>query len=100
MFIKVSEKRVVCNILKRIGPTLRVWLFGSRVHGNNFKPFSDLDLAVEHLNGGKVSPQILSSLRDAFEESDLPWKVEILDLNDISDTFKNIVAKDQVLFDC
>ena len=48
-------------------------LFGSRAKGN-FKPGSDIDLAVK----GPVSKDTLSALLTAFEESLLPYFVDVV----------------------
>lgn len=35
-------------------------------------------------------------LKADFEDSDLPWAVDIIDLNNLSDEFKGIVEDDKV----
>ena len=62
------------QMLQEFIPEARVWCFGSRVHGRGLKCFSDLDLAVR--NEEDMQAQ-LGKLRDAFEASDLPIKVDL-----------------------
>ena len=71
-----------------------VYVFGSRANGNAGK-YSDLDLAVDYL-GQKLPFEIYTSLVNAFEGSLLPYKVDIVDLNEISEQFKNNIKKDLV----
>ncbi|NRA73988.1 MAG: nucleotidyltransferase substrate binding protein [Rickettsiales bacterium] len=41
--------------------------------------------------------KLLAYLRDAFSESNLPYKVDIVDWNTLSDDFKKIVQQDKIL---
>ncbi len=55
---------------------------------------SDLDLALE--SSDKLGLQMMANLRYAFEESLLPYKVDVVDLSAIDESFKNIVEKNRV----
>ena len=69
----------------------KIWLFGSRVRGEA-KKFSDVDLLIDL--GKPISIETLSKLNLAFEESLLPYKVDIADAMTISETFrKNIQSQ-------
>jgi type I restriction enzyme S subunit len=70
-----------------------VYAFGSRVKGKA-KEFSDLDLAID--NHGKAAPDLICRLLSDFEESDLPFKVDVIDLNDISESFYDAIRNDLV----
>ncbi len=63
--------------------------FGSRVTGNA-KPYSDLDLAV-YCPGG-LDADRLRHLRESFEESELPFRVDVLDWDRISSSFRSVIA--------
>jgi len=70
-----------------------VWVFGSRATGKA-KPFSDLDLAL-------AAPQplpagLLRDLAEAFDDSDLPWKVDLLDWADANEDFRRLIERDRV----
>ncbi|MFA6038226.1 MAG: nucleotidyltransferase domain-containing protein [Legionellales bacterium] len=82
-----EDKLIILQILKRHLPvSAQVWVFGSRAK-SNAKPYSDLDLAID-LNGETLSLQLLANLAFDFEESDLPYKVDIVDWNAIDTTFQ------------
>ncbi|MDD6910520.1 nucleotidyltransferase family protein [Actinobacillus minor] len=83
-----EELVIVKQILQTHIPNLEVWAFGSRVKGNA-KPYSDLDLAV--ITGEPLSLQTHADLVDAFSESDLPWKVDIVDWALLTENFKHVV---------
>ena len=87
---------LVRGILKeRLPKGVRVWVFGSRATCKA-KPYSDLDLALE--GDGILPNALVNDLADAFRESDLPWKVDVLDLNAIAPTFRKVIDKDREVF--
>ena len=81
---------IIREILKKHIPDCEVRVFGSRVN-QTAKTYSDLDLAI--VGKTKLSKKILYSLREDFEESDLPFRVEIMDWHIVSDDFKKIIEK-------
>jgi predicted nucleotidyltransferase len=74
-------------LLKQI-PGVEVRAFGSRVSGMA-KPYSDLDLVImgEH----KMDAKTLMNLNEDFADSDIPFRVEILDWHDITNEFRRII---------
>lgn len=62
------------------------YAFGSRVQGTH-KPFSDLDLCVLE----DIPITIKCQLEGEFEESNLPFKVDIIEWNKISEDFKALI---------
>jgi len=44
-----------------------------------------------------MSLDVSASLSDDFSESDLPWKVDIVDWAKLSDAFRKIIAQDKVV---
>jgi len=80
---------VIQAILREHVPDCEVWAFGSRV-GSNSKRFSDLDLAVVATSA--LPTRRLALLAYAFEESDLPIKVDVVDLQSTSAAFRQRIA--------
>jgi predicted nucleotidyltransferase len=78
-------------ILGKHVPQCEVRAFGSRVTCNA-KGYSDLDLAV--VAPGKLSDDTLRHLKEAFEESDLPFRVDILDWHATSPDFQKVIEKE------
>lgn len=74
-------------------PAHEVWAFGSRATGNS-KLFSDLDLAV--ITKEPLSIAKLAELTEAFFESGLPWKVDLVDWCSTSEQFREIIQRDHV----
>ena len=65
-----------------------VRVFGSRIK-QTAKEWSDLDIAVVAVS--KLEQDILYGLREAFEESDLPIRVDVLDWHAISPEFRAVI---------
>lgn len=85
----------VRRILAEHVPECEVWVFGSRVHGTR-KRFSDLDLAL--VSSQPLPPRRLALLAEAFAESDLPFKVDVIDLASASqDLRRRIEDRHEIL---
>lgn len=80
--------QLVRKILGQHLPGLEVRLFGSRVRGTARK-YSDIDLVV--VGPSAVPEQTLAALRDAFSDSDLPYKVDVLDWQSITPEFRKAI---------
>lgn len=85
-----TQRQTVLAILAARVPGLEVRAFGSRVTGRA-KPYSDLDLAV--VGERALDPDVFRRLREDFEESDLSFRVDVLDWHGISAEFQRIVAE-------
>jgi predicted nucleotidyltransferase len=84
-----AELAQVRSILRTCLPTdVEVAVFGSRA-GGRVKRFSDLDLVLE--GPAPLPLSLLGKLADAFDESLLPFKVDLIDRRSVSDTFGGIV---------
>ena len=94
--IDVSPRQwsIVHGILQRHVPQYEVWAFGSRATWTA-KPYSDLDLAV--ICDRPLPLEVTATLADEFSESDLPWKVDVLDWASTSEAFRSIIKRDKVL---
>lgn len=92
--IYMAEKHL--KILQRVLSKYpyRFFVFGPRIKGTE-KRFSDLDLCYKE----KIPSLTLSKLEEDFEESDLPFKVDIINWNYCSNNFKELIAKDMVLLE-
>ncbi len=62
--------------------------FGSRVTGRA-KPFSDLDLAI--MGEVAVHAATLAALADDFDESDLPFKVDLVEWAGLVGSFRDVI---------
>lgn len=67
----------------------KFYIFGSRAKGD-FREYSDVDIAVD-LNGKKMPVSVLGKILSEFEDSTLPYEVDVVDLNSIDDNFKSLI---------
>ena len=74
-------------------PDREVLVFGSRATGNA-KEYSDLDLAI--MGEEPLSLRVVSALEEALGESDLPFKVDIVEWARIDEGFRGIVRRSGV----
>ena len=95
--IDPNSLALIRKILREHIPGYEVWAFGSRVHGENLKPFSDLDLVVmtEH----PLTALTMVELKDAFRESELSFKVDVLDWSRTNERFRKIIRDNHCRID-
>jgi len=92
--IRPEHWRIVQDILRHHVPQHEVWAFGSRA-SRKAKPYSDLDLVIV---AEEPLPHCLTGeLSEAFSDSDLPWKVDVLDWASTDDSFRRIIEHSRVI---
>ena len=82
------QLQIIKEIFKRLAPDCEVRVFGSRFK-QTAKRYSDFDLVI--MGNGKLPFKKLAALRIAFEESDLPYRVDVLDWHSISPEFQKVI---------
>lgn len=92
--VRADHWEIVRRILQRHVPRYEVWAFGSRAKWTA-KPYSDLDLAV--ITDQPLSLAVSAALVDDFSESDLPWRVDVVDWATTSESFRKIIERDKVV---
>jgi len=68
----------------------KVIMFGSRSRGDH-APASDVDIGI--IPGKKFNKKNLILLREYIEELNIPCRVDIVDLSDVSERFKQTALK-------
>ena len=91
--LRLDHWAIVRSVLRQHVPNREVLAFGSRATWTA-KNYSDLDLAI--LGDEQLPLDVSSALAEAFSESDLPFKVDLVDWSRIEDTFRNIIRRDGV----
>ena len=92
MQLKLSQEELdnIRVVLRAYFPSsdYEVLAFGSRVRGATRKN-SDLDLALRGPH--PVPPGLIPQALGAFEESSLPYRINLVDLHAVSDAFRKII---------
>ena len=82
--ITAGQRKTILTLLARHLPGTEAWVYGSRAKWTS-RPQSDLDLVVfatpEQRRG-------VGNLREAFEESDLPFRVDLFVWDEVPETFR------------
>ena len=91
--ITAEQRGTVLALLNRHLPDTTTWAYGSRVKWTS-RPGSDLDLVVfsRPEQGARVA-----ELREAFEESDLPFRVDLFVWDEVPEGFKARIEGDRVV---
>ena len=90
-----ADLALVQTILAHFVPERPVYVFGSRATGKA-KRRSDLDLCI----GGEAPLErgVIGSLVDAFDESDLPIEVDVIDLAAATGIFRKRMLGEAIPF--
>jgi type I restriction enzyme S subunit len=86
--VSESDLTIIKSILQEYVPDCEVWAFGSRYKWTA-KKYSDLDIAV--IGKERINLEQIGNMRDAFAESNLPFRVDVLDWQGISKEFQAII---------
>ncbi len=92
--IRPADLDTVRRILSEHVPSLEVRAFGSRVAWQA-RETSDLDLAL--MTDEPLSVDRTARLRAAFTDSDLPFRVDIVDWASTSESFRRVVEAEYVV---
>ena len=95
--IELNDKQasLVRSILKQYFPDGEAWIFGSRYIGGA-KKFSDLDLALK--SDRPLTLDELGLISEAFENSSLPFRVDIVDYRSAGESFRAVIDENSGVF--
>ncbi len=86
--ISSEHEDIIRSILDEYIPDRKVMAFGSRTSPES-KPYSDLDLVI--MGDEPLGLDDLALIKNAFAESDLPFRVDIIQWCRISPEFKKTI---------
>ena len=97
---EVAENKYIVKLRKSTVEFFRhdkvkIVLFGSRARGEN-SVFSDVDIGV--IPAGELNRRRITLLQEKIEELNIPYKVEIVNLSEVSDEFKQEALKEAVIW--
>jgi len=88
--VRSDHMQIVKDILNKYVHRNEVYIFGSRANGKA-KSTSDLDLLIK--GEAPMALGVLAHLRYDFSESNLPYKVDVIDWLVLSDNFRETINK-------
>ena len=91
--ITAKQRKIVTDLLERHLPNTTAWVYGSRAKWAS-RPQSDLDLVVFATpeQNGRVS-----DLREALEESNLPFRVDLFVWDAVPEQFRKQIKSEHVV---
>lgn len=89
---KFTEKILLSQISNLVknrlpNPSYRAFIFGSRAT-NTHPPFSDVDIGIA--GPSPLPGHTLESLREDFDNSNIPYRVDIVDFQKVSPDFQKL----------
>lgn len=86
-------KKMIKDILLRHVPEdARVFVFGSSLKSDDF---ADIDVGIK---GGRLNKVQLIKAEEELEEAYIPYKVDLVNFNEVDKKFENAVFKNKVLW--
>ena len=91
--LTAAQRREVTALLQHYLPDTEIWAYGSRVKFTA-KPHSDLDMVAF---AAKEQSQAVANLREAFEESYLPFRVDLFVWDEVPEGFHRNIEEARVV---
>ncbi len=91
--ITAKERKIVLDLLQRYLPGVEAWVYGSRAKWTS-RPQSDLDLVVF---ATPEQSRRVGDLREGFEESNLPFRVDLFVWSEVPKQFHHEIERDHVV---
>lgn len=88
-----QQRETLRRIVAEAAVAARVFVFGSRATGAA-RPFSDLDLLFEGTPA--LTLQERAAMRDAFEASDLPFRVDVVTSDELAEGYRQRILQERV----
>lgn len=95
MAVAQKHKDQLLEIIQKHVPKCKIYLSGSRAT-NTEKPGSDIDVALDA--GSPIPPQKILKMLVDLDETTIPVKVDIVDLQTASQELKNDVFSEGILW--
>lgn len=93
--IDEKSKQKIIAVLSGLFPDAEIYLFGSRARGTQ-SPRSDIDIALKASE--KMSRHEIGEAMSMLEASNMPYRVQIVDFNRVSDDMRTSISDEGILW--
>jgi predicted nucleotidyltransferase len=93
MIVKKKYQDLLLNIIQKHLPGSKVFLFGSQATGKATEA-SDIDLALDA--GATIPFNTIISILAEIDETIIPMKIDLVDLNGIQESFKQAIIREGI----
>ena len=90
--LDTEQLETVQRILNLHFEGVEVWAYGPRVNGTDCPPDMDLELVV--ISEKPISFEDMTAVEKAFVESELPFRVDIIDWAKLPESLQKQIKKD------
>ncbi len=91
----IKKQDIIIKILTVLFPDAKIILFGSRARGD-FIQGSDLDIAID--NKINLTINELEEAKNVIEALNIPYQVDVVDLNNIPEKMKALIIKEGIIW--
>lgn len=91
--IDEKTKKIIIGVIKTLIPTAQIYLFGSRARGTHAAR-ADIDIAIDA--GHKLERISVGEIRDMLNASNIPYKIDVIDLHNVSEAMKKSVLDEGI----
>ena len=95
MTLNIKYQNELTSIIKKHLPHCVIYLFGSRATGACTQG-SDIDIALD--DGHLINHKTLLKILIDIEDTTIPMKVDLVDLQTAPDTLKNSIIKEGIIW--
>lgn len=88
-----QQSSLVIETIQHYFPDASILFFGSRVTGKH-KKTSDLDVCIKQKSFLDLANW--SKLEEDFSQSDLPFKIDLIDWNRVTPEFQSLILKNSI----
>jgi predicted nucleotidyltransferase len=93
--IDEKSKQKIIAVISALFPEASIYIFGSRARGSHLQ-WSDIDIALEAKD--KISSYITGEMMSMFEASNMPYKIQIVDINSVSDKMRENILRERMIW--
>lgn len=88
-------QRKIIGVISGVMPDAKIYLFGSRARGSNQKS-SDIDIALD--TGVQLERIEVGEIRDMLNASNIPYKIDVVDFNNIPEPMQENIIKERIIW--
>jgi predicted nucleotidyltransferase len=90
---KIKQK--IVSVISVLIPEAKIYLFGSRARGTNSER-ADIDIALDA--DKPLLPRDVDEVKSMFKESNIMYKIDVVDFHQISELMRNEILRERVLW--
>ena len=95
MSITEKQKQTIINLIVALQPHVKIYLFGSQATGTQVRG-SDVDIALDA--GYPMKSADVGEIRDVLNETNMPYKFDVVDFHLVSEDMKAMILKEGILW--